>query len=130
MAYVLRNNVKSRQIEISQQPNNRYCKLCVIPVINNDWIFLKIKILPPPSKGKLFLIHTCLFKNYHKCYTSKFDRRTPPIKFTTHPLDVHLWYTSEKVSCDSFWLWQSLPFHYLQHGSKVYLNILVLYHHY
>ena len=34
----------------------------------------------------------------------------------------------EKVSCDSFCLWQCLPLHTLQHGYKVCLDIRVPFH--
>ena len=125
----LRKNVKSGHISISWQPNNRYFKLFLIPVIDNYFIFLTIKIPSPPlRKGKPFLIHTCLFKNHHKWYLSIFDRRTPWIKFIIQPLDVHVCSTSEKLPCDIFRLWHSLPFKPLQYGSKVCLQILVLYH--
>ena len=101
----LRNNFKSRHIAISRQPNNRYFKLYVIPVIDNYCILLTIKLLPPLRKGKLLLIHICLFKNHHKCYPSNFDRYTPRINFFIQPLDVPVCSSSEKVSCDSFRLW-------------------------
>ena len=39
-----------------------YCKLCVIPVIENYCIFLRIKLFPPISKGRIFLIHTYLLR--------------------------------------------------------------------
>ena len=111
----LRNNVNSGHIAISRQPNNRYFKLCVIPVIDNYCIFLTIKLFPPLRKGKLLLIHICLFKNHHKCYPSNFDRRTPRNNFFIKPLDVPICSPSENVSCDSFPLWQSLLLHLLQH---------------
>ena len=89
---------------------------------------LTIKLLPPLSKGKLLLIRKCLFKNHHKCYPSIFDRRTPRIKFLIQPLGVHPCFPSEKVSCDGFCLWQSLPLHPLQHGSKIWPQLLVPLH--
>ena len=95
------NNVNSRNIEIYRKLNNRYCKLCVIPVIDNYFIFLTIKLLPPLIKGKLLLIRTCLFKNHHKCYPSSFYWLIPWIKFFIQPLDVHVCSPSEKVYFDS-----------------------------
>ena len=106
----LRNNVKYGHIEISRKPKNRYCKLCIILVIDNYCIFLTVKLLPPLSKGKLLLIHTCLSNNHHKGYPSRFDRRTQQIKYLIQPLDVHVYSPSENVSCDSFLLWQNHPF--------------------
>ena len=124
----LRNNIKSGKIGIYRQPKNSYCKLCVIPVIDNYCIFLTIKLLPPLRKGKLIYIHTCLFKNNHKWYSSIFDRRTPHIKFFIQPLDVQVWSPLEKVSCDIFCLCQYLPLHPLQNFSKVCLCILLIFH--
>ena len=117
-------------IAISWQLNNSYFKLCFILVIDSYCIFLTIKLLNPPSKGKLLLIHTCLFKNNHKCYPSRFDSRTRWNNFIIQPLDIHIYSPSENVSCDSFRLWQSLLLHPLWHGSKVCLQLLVLYHRY
>ena len=49
-------------IVISRQPNNNHFKLYVIPVIDNYWILLKIKLLPPPwAKGNFsWFIHIYL----------------------------------------------------------------------
>ena len=90
--------------------------------------FSQNKLFLPLSKGKLLLVITCLFKNHHKLYPSRFDRRTPHISFFIRPIDVHVWSHSEKVSCDSFCLWQYLPLNPLQHVSKFCLQILVLLH--
>ena len=124
----LRNNVNPGHISISRQPKNRYCKLCVIPIIDNSWTFLRIKLFPSLSKYKFFLICTCLFKNNQKWFSSSFDCLTPRIQFINHPLDVHIYSPSENVLCDSFRLWHYLPFHPLQHGSKVWPSILVILH--
>ena len=112
---------KSGRSTISQKLNNGYCKICVIPVIDHCRIMLTIKLFPALSKGKLILIHTCLFRNHHKCYTSSFDHHTPHIKFFIHTIGVHVCSPSEKVSCDSFRLWKSLPLHPLQNGSNFFL---------
>ena len=78
----LRKDVKSGHFAISWKPKNRYFKLCVITVIDNCCIFLTIKLLLPLIKGKLLFIHTCIFKNRHKCYPSRFYRCKPQIKFS------------------------------------------------
>ena len=54
--------------------------------------------------------------------------RTPQIKFFIQPLDFHICSPSENMYCDSFRLWQSLPFHPPQHGPKVCLQLLILPH--
>ena len=71
-----------------------------------------ITLFPPLSKGKPILIHTRLFRNDQKCYPSRFDSRAQQINFFIQPLDVHVCSPSEKISCDSLHLWQSLPLHY------------------
>ena len=123
----MRNNVKSEHIAISQKSNNTYWKLCVIPVMNNYCILLTIKLFSSLIKGKLFLIYACLFNKHHKFYPSIFYLHTPRIKCFIQPIDVHVWSPSENSSWDIFRLWQYLPFHPLHNGSKVYLNLLVLY---
>ena len=75
----LEKNVKYKHIAIYWQPRNRYCKLCVIPVIDNYCISLTIKLLPPLSKGNIPLIHICLFKNHHKFHPPGFEFHTPRI---------------------------------------------------
>ena len=65
--HVFQLNIAELRITVVYwQPNNRYCKLCVIPLIYNYYISLKIKLLPPLSKRKLLLIHTSIFKNDQK----------------------------------------------------------------
>ena len=84
--------------------------------------------LSPLIKGKLLLIHACIFKNHHKCYPSGFDLHTTHIKLFIQPLDVHIWSSSKKVSFDSVRLWQFLPFHHLHRCPKVFLQLLVFFH--
>ena len=84
----LRSNVKSGNIATYWQPKNMYCKICVIPVIDNYYIFLTLKLFLPFSKGKIFLIRAFILNNHHKFYPSNFDLRAPNIKFFIQPLDV------------------------------------------
>ena len=56
--------LKSGHIAISRQPNNRYYKLCVIPVIDNYWIFLTIKLLTPQKFSWFIHVSLRITKNY------------------------------------------------------------------
>ena len=98
-----------------------------ISVIDSYYILLTIKIFPPLIKGGFLLINTCLFKNHHKCYPLSFDHRTPRFAFFIQSLNFYICSPSENLSWDSFLLWQSLSLHPLQHGSNLFLQLLVLF---
>ena len=82
--------VKSGHLAIFWKTPKKVLKLYGIPVIENYCISITIKLFPPLRKGGLLLIHTCMFKNHQKRYSSVFERLTPQMKFFIRSLDVQV----------------------------------------